>query len=65
MSSFAVDTMIDAPVTAVWQTLADIGEIHRWNPGVKASHLTTEQGEGTGRYGSIASWLKTLRGKWR
>lgn len=48
MSTFSVTTMIDAPVTAVWAALADIGNIARWNPGVEASHLTSQQGEGVG-----------------
>ena len=48
MGTFATTTTINAPVTAVWQTLADIGTIYQWNPGVQASHLTTEQAEGIG-----------------
>ena len=48
MTTFAVQTTIDAPVTAVWQALADIGTIYQWNPGVKASHRTSEQAEGVG-----------------
>ncbi|WP_420627464.1 SRPBCC family protein [Candidatus Leptofilum sp.] len=48
MGSFATETTIDAPVTAVWQALSNIGEIHQWNPGVCASHTTSEQTEGVG-----------------
>ena len=48
MGTFATSTTVNAPVTAVWQALADIGNIYQWNPGVKASHLTTEQAEGVG-----------------
>ena len=33
--------MIDAPIQQVWTTLADIGSIHVWNPGVKDSELTS------------------------
>lgn len=52
MHRFAVHITIDAPVTVVWQTLADIGAIYKWNPGVRASHLTSEQeiGVGAARY---------------
>ena len=48
MGSFATETTIDAPVTAVWQALSAIGEIYQWNPGVRASHTTSEQTEGVG-----------------
>ena len=48
MGTFATSTTVNAPVTAVWQALADIGNIYQWNPGVKASHTTTEQAAGVG-----------------
>jgi uncharacterized protein YndB with AHSA1/START domain len=48
LSSFATDIKINAPVEQVWQALADIGNIYLWNPGVVASHRTTEQTEGVG-----------------
>ena len=48
MGTFSTSTTIDAPVTAVWAALADVGNIYLWNPGVKASHLTSEQSEGNG-----------------
>ncbi|MEM7119063.1 MAG: SRPBCC family protein [Chloroflexota bacterium] len=47
-NNFSTDVTIDAPITAVWDTLADIGTIARWNPGVQESHTTTEQTEGVG-----------------
>lgn len=52
MGSFATERIIHAPVTAVWQTLSAIGDIHLWNPGVRASHTTSAQtaGEGATRY---------------
>ena len=51
LSSFVVSTVIDAPVPSVWQVLADIGNIDRWNPGVKASRLTSEKrGRGGSRH---------------
>jgi uncharacterized protein YndB with AHSA1/START domain len=48
MGSFATETKIEAPVTAVWQALGEIGDIYRWNPGVRASHTTSEQEAGLG-----------------
>ncbi len=43
---------IDAPVEKVWATLADIGTIERWNPGVAKSYSTSEAkgGEGATRH---------------
>lgn len=48
MSTFTTSTTIDAPREHVWAALADIGSIHVWNPGVKASHSTSEQESGLG-----------------
>ena len=48
MGSFATETKIAAPVNEVWQALGEIGDIYRWNPGVQASHTTSEEGEGLG-----------------
>jgi uncharacterized protein YndB with AHSA1/START domain len=48
MGNFATETRIEAPVTEVWRALGEIGDIYRWNPGVQASHTTSEQGEGLG-----------------
>ena len=42
MATFTVSTVIDAPGYQVWATLADIGSISRWNPGVTDSHLTSD-----------------------
>lgn len=52
MGTFTVNTKINAPVEEVWQALGAIGDIHLWNPGVKASHLTSssEAGLGATRY---------------
>lgn len=47
-SSFERAVEVAAPVEAVWRVLAEIGEIHRWNPGVVESRLTTGQAEGLG-----------------
>lgn len=48
MSTFIVETTILAPISQVWAALADIGNIADWNPGVHASHTTSEQAEGVG-----------------
>ncbi len=45
-------TNIDAPADKVWSTLADLGSIYKWNPGVEKSHSTSDatQGEGATRH---------------
>ena len=48
MSSFTTSTLIDAPHSHVWSALADIGAIHEWNPGVRASHTTSDLDSGLG-----------------
>lgn len=42
MPEFTITRRIDAPVETVWEVLHDFGDIQRWNPGVKVSHLTSE-----------------------
>ena len=37
MTNFETEIKIDAPTGKIWQVLADIGTISRWNPGVVAS----------------------------
>ena len=51
MGTFTEQITIEAPTTAVWNALADIGSIHKWNPEVVHSHTTTsgETGLGSGR----------------
>lgn len=44
MSVFKETILIDAPIDSVWSTLADIGSIAVWNPGVKHS-IQTSPGE--------------------
>lgn len=46
MVRFTVEEQINAPRNVVWAALADFGNIAAWNTGVKASHLTSEHGEG-------------------
>lgn len=48
MHTFSTETTIAAPVNKVWKVLADIGRIHQWNPGVIASHTTSDQPTGSG-----------------
>ncbi|MGI9176158.1 MAG: SRPBCC family protein [Rhodothermales bacterium] len=48
MASFTREIRIGAPVETVWAALADIDTIHRWNPGVSGSHLTSEHTDGLG-----------------
>jgi uncharacterized protein YndB with AHSA1/START domain len=52
MHTFSTQTTIKAPVTEVWETLADIGSIYQWNPGVIESHTTSkpETGPGASRH---------------
>ena len=52
MARVTVDTVINAPKEQVWATLADIGSIHKWNPGVSNSYTTSdlEGGEGATRH---------------
>jgi hypothetical protein len=51
MATFSETIFVNAPRSAVWAVLADIGRIHEWNPGVVASRKTTvgEDGPGAGR----------------
>ncbi len=41
MAEFSESITINASIAEVWATLADIGAIADWNPGVKSSHQTT------------------------
>ena len=45
---FEVYETIEAPVVRVWEALADIGSISRWNPGVSDSRLLTDTDTGVG-----------------
>ena len=51
MAEFTITRTINAPVETVWRVLHDFGDIHKWNPGVTASELTSEGevGEGSTR----------------
>ncbi|MEP3297061.1 MAG: SRPBCC family protein [Pseudoruegeria sp.] len=54
MSSFTETIVIDASAERVWDTLADIGTIADWNPGLVGSHATNKaNGLGATRYCDI------------
>ncbi|MBT8197967.1 MAG: SRPBCC family protein [Acidimicrobiia bacterium] len=48
MGKFSISTTIDRPRHEVWQTLADLGSIEVWNPGVVKSYWTSDHREGLG-----------------
>lgn len=48
MATFSEAITIDAPLAAVWETLASIGLIHEWNPGVVTSRTTSARANGVG-----------------
>ena len=48
MAEFAETITIDASPEKVWKTLADIGNIYIWNPGVEHSKQTTSGEVGIG-----------------
>ena len=48
MSKFTKQVKINAPRYKVWEVLADIGGIYKWNPGVSHSYSTSEENSGEG-----------------
>ncbi len=62
-------TNIDAPQDKVWSTLADLGSIYKWNPGVTHSHSTSDatQGEGATRHCDLddKNYLEERAFDWR
>ena len=48
MTQVAAEVRIDAPKEKVWEVLANLGGIDKWNPGVAHSHWTSEQKQGVG-----------------
>ena len=52
MPRFSTQIRIDAPKEKVWEVLADLGGIYKWNPGVVHSHSTSDStgGEGAMRH---------------
>lgn len=45
-NTFSETTIIEARPEIVWSVLNNIGDIYRWNPGVKHSHTTSEHQSG-------------------
>ncbi len=73
-TDFTVTTRIAAPKDEVWSVLSDLGSIHRWNPGVKASHATSDApgGEDATRHcdlqrpgGKAVGYLEERAVEWR
>ncbi len=52
MTRFSTEITINAPKEKVWEVLADLGSIYKWNPGVSHSHSTSPEtgGEGAMRH---------------
>ena len=48
MPEFSSTIHIDAPRSRVWETIADLGGIQTFHPGVTRSYYTSEQTEGVG-----------------
>ncbi len=46
MAHFSTQIRINAPTHKVWEVLADIGGIYKWNPGVAHSYSTSESSHG-------------------
>ena len=70
MGSFSTEIRIDAPREKVWEVLADLGGIYKWNPGVSHSRSTSEStgGEGATRHCDLASpkgYLEERAFDWR
>jgi uncharacterized protein YndB with AHSA1/START domain len=68
MSEFSTSIGINAPSDRVWAALADIGNIYLWNPGVRASHLTSDEklGVDTSRFCDLGrgNYLDEMVVKW-
>ncbi|MFQ6019732.1 MAG: SRPBCC family protein [Dehalococcoidia bacterium] len=70
MAHFSVQIRIDAPKERVWQVLADLGGIYKWNPGVSRSYSTSKnsQGDGATRHCNLqkeGDYLKERAMDWR
>ncbi|MDJ0756332.1 MAG: SRPBCC family protein [Ardenticatenaceae bacterium] len=47
-NTFSETITIQTQPEVVWSVLSNIGDIYRWNPGVKASHTTSDRVKGIG-----------------
>ncbi len=74
MAHFSTQIRINATAEEVWEVLADIGGIYKWNPGVVHSYSTSEKngGEGASRHcdlqtpsGKSFGYLEELAFDWR
>ena len=74
MAHFSTQIRINATKEKVWEVLADIGGIYKWNPGVAHSYSTSEEnsGEGASRHcdlqtpgGKSSGYLEELAFDWR
>ncbi len=48
MNHLSTTTVVNAPIDRVWQTLADVGTIAEWHPGVAHSPVLTSSRTGLG-----------------
>ena len=48
MTKLNIEMRINAPKETVWEVLADLGSIYKWNPGVSHSYSTSSETEGEG-----------------
>ena len=74
MAHFSTQIRINATKEKVWEVLADVGGIYKWNPGVAHSYSTSEKngGEGASRHcdlqspgGKSIGYLEELAFDWR
>lgn len=69
MTTISASTRINAPKARVWEVLADLGGISKWNPGVARSYYTSEQtrGDGASRHCDLQprGWLEERAFDWR
>ncbi len=69
MGSFTTEILIGESRQRVWEVLADLGAIHKWNPGVSHSYATSAAGGGEGatRHCDLADrgYLKERAFDWR
>ena len=62
MSTFSTRIRINARKEKVWEVLADLSAIYKWNPGVSHSHSTSEfsQGEGVTRHCDLQGFGRNI-----
>lgn len=69
MSKLTSQVRINAPREKVWEVLADLGGIYKWNPGVSRSYSTSESngGEGATRHCDLqpGGYLEERAMDWR